>query len=49
MEEANQEIPSELQEIADKTFARPQRSYLEKLYGGKFEYKGGTSTHIKFN
>jgi len=49
MIEAKQKIPKELQELADTTFARPQRSYIEKLYGGKFELKPGKSTHIKFN
>lgn len=46
---AEQSVPEELQKIADKTYARPQRSYLDKLYGGKYEYKTQEkSSHIKF-
>ena len=49
LKEADQKVPKDLQDLADKTFARPQRSYTDKLYGGKYEYKTEKkSTHIKF-
>lgn len=49
LKDADQPIPEELQKIADKTYARPQRSYLDKLYGGKYEYKTQEKAkHIKF-
>jgi superfamily II DNA/RNA helicase len=49
LKEANQEVPKDLQDLADKTFARPVRSYTDKLYGGKYEYvTDKKSSHIKF-
>jgi superfamily II DNA/RNA helicase len=47
--EAGQPVPDGLRKLADSTFARPVRSYTDKLYGGKYEFKSEEkSTHIKF-